>query len=356
MSFSKMCLSIVMLLAAAGLAIAQEPVHVNGIAARVNNDIITRGDYVTAVRDFREELARQMQQQGKSQPEIDAEFEKLRPTVMDILVEDLLLEQRAKEMGIEVEAEVNQQMIEIAKENGFKNLIDFEEALKKQGVDPEAARSNLRKKLLQQLVIQREVWQPIFQSITDKERRDFYEKNKEGFTIPGEVVLSEIFLPLEGHTGTEVEQRARRLVAELRAGANFVEAVKANSAATRASQAQNGKLGSFKLADLKPDLAAAIKDLKPGETSEPIRLQDGYQIVRLDDRKPAVLRKYEEPDVQRVINNNVVAMRAEDARKKYVDRLREEAYVDIHDGYPSAKSLERTSTKQAKGKAQAEAK
>ncbi len=349
MRFSMMRLSVVMVLIAAAAALGQEPVHVNGIAARVNNDIITRGDYVNAVRDFKEELTRQMQQQGKNQSDIDAEFEKLRPTVMDLLIEDLLLEQRAKEVGIEVEAEVNQQMIEIAKENGFKNLIDFEEALKKQGVDPEAARTSLRKKLLQQIVIQREVWTPIFQSISDKERREFYDKNKDGFTIPGEVVLSEIFLPLEGHTGTEVEQRARRLVTELRAGADFVEAVKNNSPSSRASRAQNGKLGAFKVTDLKPDLTAAIADLKPAGVSEPIRLQDGYQIVRLDDRKQPVLRKYEDAEVQRVIGNNVVAGRAEEARKKYMEKLREEAYVEIHEGYPSAKNQEKSS-KQAKGK------
>ena len=344
-----MCLSMIIALTAAVAALGQEPVLVNGIAARVNNDIITRGDYVNAIRDFKEELTRQMQQQGKSQAEIDAEFEKLRPTVMDLLIEDLLLEQRAKEAGIEVEAEVNQQMIEIAKENGFKNLIDFEEALKKQGVDPDNARASLRKKLLQQIVIQREVWTPIFQGISDKERREFYDKNKEGFTIPGEVVLSEIFLPLEGHTGTEVEQRARRLVTELRAGADFIEAVKANSPATRASRAQNGKLGSFKVTDLKSDLAASIADLTPGGVSEPIRLQDGYQIVRLDDRKAAVLRKYEDSDVQRVIANNVVALHAEEARKKYLEKLRAEAYVQINDGYPSAKKEEQSS-KQTKGK------
>ena len=349
MRFWTTCLSMIVALIAAVAALGQEPVLVNGIAARVNNDIITRGDYVNAIRDFKEELTRQMQQQGKNQAEIDAEFEKLRSTVMDLLIEDLLLEQRAKEVGIEVEAEVNQQMIEIAKENGFKNLIDFEEALKKQGVDPDTARGSLRKKLLQQIVIQREVWTPIFQSISDKERREFYEKNKEGFTIPGEVVLSEIFLPLEGHTGTEVEQRARRLVTELRAGADFIEAVKANSPSTRPSRAQNGKLGSFKVTDLKPDLAASIADVKPGGVSEPIRLQDGYQIVRLDDRKAAVLRKYEDSDVQRVIGNNVVALHAEEARKKYLEKLRSEAYVDIHEGYPSAKKEDRDS-KQAKGK------
>src|ERR1044071_2523836 len=92
------------------VARAQEPELVNEIVARVNNDIITRADYLNALEDFKAEMARQFQQAGKSAAEINAEFEKLKGTVLDILIEDLLLEQKAKELSIDVEAEVNQQM------------------------------------------------------------------------------------------------------------------------------------------------------------------------------------------------------------------------------------------------------
>jgi peptidyl-prolyl cis-trans isomerase SurA len=339
---------ILLLLLAPGRA--QEPELVSEIVARVNNDIITRADYLTALRDFREELARQMQ--GKSEAEINAEFERLKPTVLDLLIEDLLLEQKAKELNIDVEAEVNQQMAEIAKENGYKNPLDFENALRQQGIDPDAARASLRKRLQHQYVIQREVLQPIFQSISEKERREFYEKNKESFTIPGEVVLSEIFLPLEGHTAAEVEQRARRLIQELRAGADFAEAVQKNSPVGRPSRAKNGLLGSFKPGDLKPDIAAAIANLKPGEVTEPIRLQDGFQIIRVDERKQPVLLKYGDERVQQEISRAITMQRAEEARKKYIAQLREQAFIEIKKGYESAaaKADKQPEAKQAKTK------
>src|SRR5438552_15933036 len=150
MKFMIAILAIGLVAALTSSAQAQEAELINEIVARVNNDIVTRVDYLNALRDFKEELTRQLVQAGKSEAEINAEFERLKPTVLDLIIEDLLLEQKAKELNIDVEAEVNQQMAEIAKENGQPNVLAFENELKKQGVDPQAARASLRKRHQQQ--------------------------------------------------------------------------------------------------------------------------------------------------------------------------------------------------------------
>lgn len=337
MKFIITILAIGFVLASATAARAQEPELVNEIVARVNSDIITRADYLNALRDFKEQLVREMA--GKPEAQINAEYERLKPTILDFMIENVLLEQKAKELNIDVEAEVNQRMKEIATENGLPNVLAFENELKKQGVDPESARAQIRKGLQQQYVIQREVLSPIFQRLNDKDRRDFYEKHKdEVFRTPGEVTISEIFLPLEGHTADEVDQRAKRLVAELRAGKGFAEAAQENSPASRASRAQKGKLGTFKQGELKEDINAAISTLKPGEVTEPIRLQDGFQIIRLDDRKPATLRAFEDADVQNAIGRAATMERAEEARKKYMKKLREDAFLEIAPGYVTAQA------------------
>jgi peptidyl-prolyl cis-trans isomerase SurA len=318
-------------LALPGSARAQDPELINEIVARVNSDIITLADYHSAVREFREDLVRTMA--GKSDAEIEAAFERLKPTILNYLIENLLMEQKAKEIGIDVEADVNQEMARMAKDNGLPNVIAFENELKRQGIDPEFARAQLRKGLMQQYVVQREVISPIYQNLTDKERMEFYEKNKIMFTTEGEVLLSEIFLPLEGHTAAEVEQRARRIVEELKAGQSFAEAVKKNSPESRASRAQDGKIGTFKPRELKPDIAAAISTLKVGDVTEPIRLQDGFQIIRVDERKEAVTRPFADPEVQQAVSRAATMSRADDARKKFMKQLREDAFIKITDGY-----------------------
>jgi len=310
---------------------AQEPELVGEIVAQVNNDIITRADFLQALRDFKEELARQML--GKSQAEVEAEYTKLKPTVLNLIIEDLLLEQKAKELNIDVEADVNQQMAAIAREQGAKNVLEFEEELKKQGIDPEGARSSLRKRMQHDAVVQSEVLRRIFQNLSESEKRKFYETHKDAFIIPGEVVLSEIFLALEGQTATEVEQRAKRLVAELRVGGSFVDAVQRFSPPSRPSRVQNGKVGSLKLEDMKAEVKAAVSALKAGEITDPIRQQDGYLIYRLDDRKPETVRNYEDPEVTSAIGRALTIERAAEAQKKYVERLKQEAYIFIKPEY-----------------------
>lgn len=336
MKFIISIVAVAVVFALSAPARAQDPELVNEIVARVNNDIITRVDYLNALRDFRDELGRQLQ--GKTDAQIEAEFERLKTSVLDYMIDDLLVEQKAKELNLDVETEVNQQMAQIAKDNNLQNVLAFENELKKQNIDPETFRSSVRKRLQQQLVIQREVLSPIYQRLNDKDRRDFYDKHKEAFTTPGEETISEIFLPLEGHTADEVSQRAKRLVAELRAGKNFEEAVQENSPTSRATRAQKGKIGSFKQGELNKDVSAAISTLKAGEVTEPIRLQDGFQIVRLDDRKPATVLPFENSDVQNAIGRMATMDRAEDARKKYLKKLRAESFVEITKGYVTAQA------------------
>src|SRR5215813_5609473 len=345
MKFLLVAASFLVVLAVVPTARAQEPELVSEIVVRVNNDIITRADYLNAVKDFHEELLKQAQQSGKSLAEAEAEYERLKGTILDYLIEDLLLEQKAKEMSYDAEAEVNQQMTELAKQNNFKSAVEFEKALREQGIDPELLRTQMRKRAQQEYVMQREVLQPIFSSLSEKDKRDYYERHKDQFMIPGEVVLSEIFVPLEGHTAAEIEQRARRIIAEIKAGTSFEDAVQKNSPPSRASRAQNGKMGAFKGTDLRPEINAAISSLKPGQITEPIRLQDGYQIIRVDERKEATIRKFEAPEVQNFIARSATMERADQARKKYLKKLREEAFVEINKDYAPAQAKTNSSDK-----------
>jgi len=78
MKFFAAIVGIALMLTMGGAARAQEPELVNEIVARVNNDIITRADYLNDLVDYKAELARQLQQAGKNAAEISAEFEKLK--------------------------------------------------------------------------------------------------------------------------------------------------------------------------------------------------------------------------------------------------------------------------------------
>lgn len=340
MRFFKKRMVLVALVALTSTAFAQQGELVTEIVARINNDIITLADYQKAVNDFVAQITEELKQQKKTDAEIQAEIEKQRPKVLDYIIDDMLFEQKAKELGADVEAQVNEQMLEVAKRNGFKNILEFEAALKQQGIDPEVWRNQARKQLLQQYVFNREIVRPIYENLTEKDKLAWWEKHKKNLEMPAQATLSEIFLSLENQTAAEVEQRAKRIVAELRAGKNFVEAVQQYSAPNSPSRALNGKLGTFVLdpKEIREDLLAAVKDLKTGDVTEPIRQQNGYQIIRVDEKKEPTVPPFNDPKVQQIVNQYATMERAEEARKKYLKKLREEAFIDIKPAYDPAKA------------------
>jgi parvulin-like peptidyl-prolyl isomerase len=111
--------------------------------------------------------------------------------------------------------------------------------------------------------------------------------------------------------------------------------VKKNSPEGRASRCAGWQDGDVQ-GELKPDIAAAVSTLKSGEFTEPIRLQDGFQIIRVDDRKDPVTRPFSDPEVQQMVSRAATMAKADDARKKFMKQLREEAFIKITDGYGRA--------------------
>src|SRR6185436_7375273 len=87
MKFVLITLAMAFVLALPAGARAQEPELVNEIVARVNNDIITRVDYVGAMEAFKEELRRQ--NPNKSEAELNAEYERVKSTILDLMIEDM---------------------------------------------------------------------------------------------------------------------------------------------------------------------------------------------------------------------------------------------------------------------------
>jgi len=122
---------------------------------------------------------------------------------------------------------------------------------------------------------------------TDAELQAEYAKNKSSFEAP---TLSHILLAYRGGgvpprtgqaaPGPEVLAKAKRLVSELRKGADFAAMARAQSDDTD-SAARGGELGPFTPDQLPAEIAAAVVKLKPGEISDPIVTRFGVHIIRV---------------------------------------------------------------------------
>ena len=297
------------------------------VVARVNGHPITEAAYLAALRDYRKDFSWQMEMQSKSQREIDAELARRKPTLLDDLIDEFLLAQRGNELGFDGDGELKR--IENAIDPDYRdNFPLLDETVREQGIYLElhAAR---RRQALGQRAIQIEILEPIFHSITDSERRDYYDNHKEKFMLPSTVTLSELFLPFDGHSEAEVKERAHQLLSGLRAGADFFKAVAENSSESRPSYRKRGSLGSFRLDEIKESLAVDLARVNPGEFTQPMQLGAGYQIIRLDERTPETPRSYEDPMTQEEVFRPITMSRAERIRKSYLARLRENARIEV---------------------------
>jgi peptidyl-prolyl cis-trans isomerase SurA len=308
---------------------------VDEVIAQVNDDIIT----LSMLKRETKERIDALKQSGMSEQQATEEVTKKQADLIATLINEQLLLQKGKELDLasEVEAEVNRRMLDVAKEQGITSIEKLDQAMRESGLDPVATRATLRTELMKQAVIQQEVDRKLFFGIPMEDLKSYFETHKQKFFKPESVTLSEIFLSMAGKNEADVRARANELVRQLRAGADFGAVAAANSEreinGQRVAQENKGKVGTFEVPNLREDIANAVKDVKAGGISEPLRSNDGYQILRVDERTPASnTATFNENQVREAITIE----RSPKERETFLQNLRNDAYVKVSDTYRDA--------------------
>ena len=305
---------------------------VDEVIAQINDDVIT----LSMLKRETKERIDTLVQSGISPEEASSEVTKRQSELIATLVNEALLLQRGKELDLssEVEAEVNRRMLEVAKEQGIPTIEKLDAAMRASGVDPVSTRQTLRVEIMKQYVIQQEVDRRLFFSFTMDELKKYFDAHQDKFRKPENVTISEIFLSSAGKNEAEVKARALELVRQLRAGSDFGALAAANSEretnGVRSAPETKGKVGTFEVPNLREDIATAIKNVSVGGVSEPLRGNDGYQILRVDERVPgSTTAVFNENKVREAITIE----RSEKEREAYLQSLRNEAYIKISENY-----------------------
>ena len=311
--------------------LAQEegaPTVVDEVIAQVNSDVVTLSMLKREMREAVETL----KQRGMSDEQAAEEVAKRQPELIAGLITEQLLMQRGKEMGLseEVEAEVNRRLLELSKQQNVKTLEDLDEAMRQSGVDPVKFRQDARVGIMQSMVLYREVDTKVYYGLSPQEVKTYYDRNRDKFRRPETITLSEIFLSTLGKTEEEVRLRAAQIVQQARQpGADFTKLVAANSEREQ-TRANKGKVGAIQMSDVtRPEVSAALKNLKAGGITDPIRSEDGFTILRLDERTAAGESAYDEAKVREALTSERIGKE----RAAYMRRLRGESYVKIAEGY-----------------------
>lgn len=312
------------------LASAQEgePVVVDEVIAQVNDGVVT----LSQLKREMAERVQVMKQNGMPEQQAIAEVEKRKAELIATLINEQLLLQKGKELDLtdRVEAQVNKRMLEVANENKIPSMEKLCEAMQQQGLNCEDVRRTMRAEMMKQAVLESEVDAKVFYGPSIEEVRKYFDANRAKFLKPETVELSEIFLSLAGKPEADVKARASQLVAQLRGGADFGTLAAAYS---ERGQQNKGKVGLFEVTNLRDDIAAAIKKVIVGGVSEPLKTDEGYQILRVDARTAgATTPTFNENRVREAMTME----RLPKEREKYLQDLRNDAYVKVAEGYRDA--------------------
>lgn len=329
MKLYRVLLASAFILGCAATAFAQEGEAklVDEVIARVNAAMIMKSDYDRSQRDVLEEL----KQAGLKPEELEKKFGEAKASILDSLIDQQLLIQRAKDLSVDVEAQINQQLLRIMKENNLSSIEELEQKMREVGVDINEVRRNFRSKLLTDEVLRREVYGQIYRGLTEAEKREYYDKHAAVFTLPAEITLSRILIKL-GKDPAQAQARASEVVAQARGGADF--AALARRFSEEALGKEGGKMGPpVKIDLLVNEVRDVVGKAPTGTVTDPIKLPDGYVIFRIDDRKEAKTRGYEEEEVKQEVINRLIYERSQGEIESFLKRLRADAFIEIDPRY-----------------------
>ena len=301
---------------------------VEEIVARVNNQIITLSDYEKAAQGLAEEVRQDCQNCAPDQ--LAAEIKDRQKNLLRDMIDQQLLIERAKDMGIDVETELVKRLDEVRKENNLATMDDLEKAVEKQGIVWEDYKQQMKNGLLTQKVIQQEVGGRM--DIGPDETKKYYDAHKQDFVRAEQVDLSEIFLSTEGKTPEEtaaIKTKADDLHKRIVNGDDFAELAKRHSEGSTAQD--GGELGTYERGQLAPQLADAVFKLDRNGITDVIQTRTGFEILKVNEHYQAGLQPLNKVSDQ--ITNIIYKQKMDPAMRSYLAELREESYVTVKPGF-----------------------
>jgi parvulin-like peptidyl-prolyl isomerase len=291
---------------------------VEKILVRVNDRLITHSEFEKRV------------DVSSHAPGASTDVSQVRREVLQDLIKETLLEERAKEMSVSAADEEIETAVErVKRQYNLATDQEFDAALASSNMTRDDLKRQMRQPIVLQKVIGREVTSKL--DISDDMLRLEYERQKEKlYRVPEQARVSEIvirFVPGDPAARERAVARLEEARAKLAAGTPFAELAKEYSEGN--ARDRGGDLGTVSKGELLPALDAAVFGDPPQEYPPPALQPRSIHLFRVSDRKPGGFRPFAEvsEDLKKRIGENLYDKRF----SEYVEKLRREAFVKIYD-------------------------
>lgn len=294
------------------------------IVAKVNGDIITRTD----LERMKKVLPLQAESMGLKGPQVAEFIKDAEKNLLRDKIDDLLVVQRGKELSVNVDAEVSKYLGDLQKRFKIADPDKFQQWIRDNaGMTFEDFKQEKKNELVKRRVVGQEVYSKI--SIPKAEMQKFYEDNKASFVREEMVFLRELFVSIEGRDWAAAEKKAKDLAGRASRGERFTDLVRDNSDSTTAEE--GGMLEPFKQGALDKALEEQVWDKPRGHVAGPIKISNGFLILRVEEHLKAGQASFEEAEND--IRDRMFGPLAGPKFREFMAQLRMEAFLELRDGY-----------------------
>jgi parvulin-like peptidyl-prolyl isomerase len=236
-------------------------------------------------------------------------------------------------MSLKVEGDVNKQIADYQRQFKIADPDAFQRFVAEQtGASYEDFKGKLTDQALIQGVIRDEIMRKI--QVPAEEVRAYYDEHKNEFQRQERVFLRELLVSTDGKKTPEeltaLEAKAKGLATRAKNGEAFTPMV-TNNSDNELTKERGGLLDPFIRGALNPVIEAEVWDKQPGYVTAPIRFDNGWEIFKVEDHQREGLAGYDE--VEGEVQNMLYGQRQGPATRAYLTKLRNEAFLQIKDGY-----------------------
>lgn len=321
----RFCLFAIILVSTIFRGTGADPVLLNGIAAIVNDKIITKED----VESFKRlELSALLQQRARSgaramAPEWGQRELEIKQRGLEELIDRELILSEFRQKGYNLPESLIQDLVKerIRKEFGDRRALLKE--LQEQGRSTEEFRRRIREDLVISQMNFFNVREKIV--ISPKKIEAYYKTNETKFKLLDQVRLRMILINPKSRGLEPARKLASEIVTKVRAGAKFADLARENSDDTFRTRGGDRGWIEDKEDNLRKELRAVAFKLNAGQVSDPVELEGAIFVLAVEEKRAAGLMPLN--DVRNEIEGTLRAEEQQRIRMGWIKRLREKSFV-----------------------------